>query len=259
MELSSHSKPTLTDINSVKYRDEKFQHLYCAGTRYPLNFRKFNNFTIKQVSLTYCEVQKQSFIDNSTINDKSSQCLLKFSPRRAAPLGKSRHHISCRSFHKHSKLISPRCFHLFTSSSFKINRNYKQFLFFSLLSLPRKSNHHELHKLGRKTVSKSTNPATYPFWRLFVCFVPKVILFHGCREMFLITAAQINQFRNEGLKGCNKSFTTFFFFFSASQLVCAIFSSPQSYFSFFQLVYERPLCEMKSVRGWRYISSLPCF
>lgn len=95
---------------------------------------------------------------------------------------------------------------------------------------------------------KSTNPATYPFWRLFVCFVPKVILFHGCREMFLITAAQINQFRNEGLKGCNKSFTTFYFFFSASQLVCAIF------FSFPELFFVFPACVWKAIM-WNEISS----
>lgn len=33
-------------------------------------------------------VQRQSFIDNSTINNKSCQFIVKFSPRRAAPLGK---------------------------------------------------------------------------------------------------------------------------------------------------------------------------
>lgn len=61
-------------------------------------------------------------------------------------------------------------------------------------------------------------------------------------ETFLITAAQINQSRNEGLKGSHKSFTTF-----SLSLGCAKISGLSGCL-LFQLVHERPLCEMKSVR-----------
>lgn len=66
--------------------------------------------------------------------------------------------------------------------------------------------------------------------------------------MFLITAAKINQLKNEGLKGCNKSFTTFF---PSLSMVCNFFLSLLVELLLFQLVHERPLCEIKSVRGSR--------
>lgn len=71
----------------------------------------------------------------------------------------------------------------------------------------------------KQTVSKNSQQIlqTYPLWRLFACLFCSEgyphPLFSWCREMFLITAAEINQFKNEGMKHWKdviNHFTTFF-------------------------------------------------
>lgn len=75
----------------------------------------------------------------------------------------------------------------------------------------------------KKAVSKSLNIS---FLTLVCYFCSEgyslTVCFHGVEswEMFLITAAKINQFMNEGLKGCNKSFTTFLFYLYILSSVC---------------------------------------